>query len=61
MKGSVSVMGFKIGFTAESYDEKTAGKHYADEFKSSHYFADVDKCTLFHFAVDNRETGAFTL
>lgn len=45
----------------KSYDEKTAGKHYADEFKSSHYFAAVDKCTLFHFAVDNRETGAFTL
>ena len=37
------------------------GKHYADEFERTGYFAAVNKGTLFAFAIDGKETGSFTL
>lgn len=36
-------------------------KHYADEYARTHYFAAVNKGTLFAFAIDSRETGSFIL
>lgn len=36
-------------------------KNYADEYARTKYFAAVNKGTLFAFAIDGRETGAFTL
>jgi hypothetical protein len=37
------------------------GKHYADEYARTGYFAAVAKDTLFSFAMDGKETGTFTL
>ncbi len=37
------------------------GKHYADEYARTGYFAAVNKGTLFDFAIDGKETGSFTL
>lgn len=36
-------------------------EHYADEYERTGYFAAVNKCELFTFAVDKKETGSFTL
>lgn len=36
-------------------------KHYADEYARTGYLAAVSKGTLFTFAIDSRETGAFVL
>lgn len=36
-------------------------KNYADEYKRTGYFAAINKCTLFSFAIDGKETGSFTL
>ncbi len=36
-------------------------KHYAAEYEQTDYFAAIAKATLFNFAIDGKETGAFTL
>lgn len=40
---------------------KLIEKNYADEYERTGYFAAVSKGTLFAFAIDGKETGAFTL
>ena len=37
------------------------GKHYADEYERTEYFAAVNKGTLFAFAIDGKETGRLLL
>lgn len=37
------------------------GEHYAQEYEHTGYFAAIHKGTLFSFAIDGKETGAFTL
>ena len=36
-------------------------KNYADEYQRAGYFAAIDKGTLFAFAIDNKQTGSFSL
>ena len=36
-------------------------KNYSDEYKNTDYFAAIENCSFFSFAIDGKETGSFTL